>query len=103
MIKIDILYFEGCPNSAPTRALVEQVLAEEGVAANVQMVEVNDPATAQARRFFGSPTVQVNGVDIEPARRTDTYYAVACRVYQTPEGSSGVPPIEMIRCALRSV
>jgi hypothetical protein len=102
MTKIDILYFEGCPNSAPTRALVEQVLAEEGLTADVRMVAINDLETAQARRFFGSPTVQVNSVDIEPARRADTNYAMACRVYPTPEGSSGIPPAEMICAALRS-
>jgi len=101
-MKIDVLYFEGCPNAEPTRALVERVLTEEGLTADVQMVEINDLETAQARRFLGSPTVHVNGVDIESARRADTNYAMACRIYETPEGAVGIPPADVLRAALCS-
>jgi hypothetical protein len=101
-MKIVLLYFEGCPNAEPTRALVERILAEEGLAAELQRIEINDLETARAWRFLGSPTVQVNGVDIEPARRTDANYALACRVYATQQGAVGVPPADRIRAALRS-
>jgi hypothetical protein len=99
---IDILYFEGCPNGEPARVLVERILSEERLIADVTMVEIDDMEAVQAHRFFGSPTIQVNGVDIEPARRADTHYAMACRIYEAPEGASGVPPADMIRAALRS-
>ncbi len=103
-MKVEILYFEGCPGAEPTRTLVERVLAEEGrTAARVEMVEINDPETARARRFLGSPTVQIEGVDIEPARRADTGYALACRTYQAAERRSGVPPAEIVRAAIRSI
>lgn len=98
---IKILHFEGCPNDKPTRDLVEHILAEEKLPAMVEMVPVETPEAAQAHRFLGSPSVQVDGVDIDPSRRGETEYALSCRTYNTPKGRSGVPPEEMIRAALR--
>lgn len=97
---IEILYFADCPGAEPSRALVLNMLEHEGLTATVEMVAINDPETARAGRFLGSPTVQVNGVDIEPARRADTSYALACRTYPAAQGRSGVPPAEMIRAAI---
>ncbi len=99
---IKVLTLEGCPNREPTRALVERVLAEEGITAYVRMVEISDLNTARACRFLGSPSLQVNGADIETARDDEANYAMACRIYRTPEGASGVPSEEMIRAALRA-
>jgi hypothetical protein len=38
-MKIEVLYFDGCPNHKPAVERVQQLLAEEGVSAEV--VEVN--------------------------------------------------------------
>ena len=51
-MKIEILYFEGCPGAEPTRALVERVLTEERGVAAVEMIEINDPEMARARQFL---------------------------------------------------
>lgn len=100
-MEIRILHFDGCPNDTPTRELVEQILADVKLPATVRMVSVETPEAAQEYRFLGSPTVQVDGVDIEPSRRQDTNYALSCRIYHTPEGKQGVPPEGMVRSALR--
>ena len=101
-MKIDVLTFEGCPTGEATLALVARAVADEGVSAVVNRVEVNDEETARALRFLGSPSVQVNGRDIEKTRRADPNYGLTCRIYQTPDGASGMPPAEMVRAALRS-
>lgn len=101
-MEIKILYFDGCPNDQPTRALIEQVLTEEGLRGTVEMVPVETPEAAEEHRFLGSPTILVNGVDMEPSRRSETNYALSCRTYSTPEGRSGVPPLEIIRAAIRT-
>ncbi len=101
-MEIKILHFEGCPNDTPTRELVEQALVKANLPAIVRMVPIETPEAAQEHRFLGSPTVQVDGVDIEPARRDDTNYALSCRMYTTPEGKQGVPPEEMVLSGLRS-
>ena len=65
-MKIEVLYFENCPNHVPTLERIHQVLREEGCDAEVREVLVPDVETARNVRFLGSPTVRVNGIDIEP-------------------------------------
>jgi hypothetical protein len=94
---IEVLYLEGCPNYPPTLTLVRDVAAELGINACVVPVEVKDSADAERCLFLGSPTVRVNGVDIEPSARNRTDYGWGCRRY----GDAGVPPREMIAAAIR--
>ena len=58
--------FEGCPNYLGARELVERVAADLGIEAEVRLVEVQTPADAQRLRFLGSPTIRLNGRDVEP-------------------------------------
>lgn len=60
-MQIDVLYFEGCPNHEPTTALVRDVVKSLGLDATVRQVEVRDADEAKRLRFFGSPTIHVNG------------------------------------------
>ena len=96
---IDILYFEGCPNHMPTVARVKQIAADMGLAVPVREVQITTPEEAEQWRFLGSPTVLVNGVDIDPKARVQASFGLSCRVYA---GGSGLPPDEMIQAALQS-
>jgi len=98
-MQVDILYFEGCPNHAPTVARVKQIAADMGLTIPVTEVQITTPEEAQQRRFLGSPTVLVNGVDIDPNARQKTSYGLSCRVYP---GMAGLPPDDMIQAALQS-
>jgi hypothetical protein len=62
---IEILYTEGCANAGPTGSLVEEVAGDLVPGAQVQRVLVRDPPHARELRFPGSPTVRVDGADIE--------------------------------------
>jgi hypothetical protein len=84
-MKISILYFEGCPNHPPVVGMVRRLLLEHHLEASIEAVEVA-PGDEARLRFLGSPTVQVDGVDIEPAARERTDYAMSCRVYHSPDG-----------------
>lgn len=97
---IEILGFEGCPNVPATLALVENILASEPVSVEIRQVEVDSQDAAEAHRFLGSPSVKVNGLDVEPSRQADERYAYSCRVYRTEAGASGVPPEPYIRDAI---
>lgn len=88
---VEVLTFEGCPHGAPAVALAERVVAESGVAATVRRVDVPDAETAAAQRFLGSPTIRVNGRDIEPGIGERDEYVLSCRVYPTEEGLKGEP------------
>jgi hypothetical protein len=95
-MRIEVLYFEGCPNYLPAVDRLRAVLGEEGLPADVAAVEVKDESAAIALRFFGSPTIRVNGLDIEAESRDVQETGFACRRY-----SGGLPSEDMIRAALK--
>lgn len=68
-ITVRVLYTTGCANTAPTIALIEAVVAELKIGMELSKVVINTPEQAGAESFYGSPTVQVNGRDIEVAVR----------------------------------
>jgi hypothetical protein len=98
--QVVILYFEGCPNHEPARALVERVASELRVEPAIQLVEVADAASAAELRFLGSPTVRVEGCDVEPGADERDEFVMACRVYRTERGLAGQPEEAWIRDAL---
>ncbi len=96
-MKVEVLYFKGCPHHEPTVELTKQVVSELGLGVSVEEVEVTNGDEANRLRFLGSPSVHVNGVDIEPEARARTAYAMGCRMY----GQSGVPPRELLEATLK--
>ena len=94
---IEVLYFEGCPNLGRTLELARSVAEELGVDADVLEVEVRDQEEAERLGFLGSPSVRVNGMDIEPGADARTEFAVSCRVY----GNFGVPPKKFLVAAVK--
>jgi hypothetical protein len=98
-MRVAVLYFDGCPNHAPTVERVKQIVAGLGVQERVEEIEVTSLDQAQQLRFLGSPTVRVDGVDIDPSARQRTNYGLSCRVYS---GVFGLPPDDLIMAALQS-
>ena len=98
---VELLWFDGCPNHGAARALLAEVIAE--VAPGTPVVEINasDPAVAQTHRFPGSPTIRVDGRDIDPDFRDPGDYTPRCRLFRTTEGMRGVPPRAWIEEAMR--
>jgi hypothetical protein len=96
MITVEVLFFDGCPNHEATVELARDVLSDLSVHAELREVAVENPEEAEALRFLGSPSVRVNGCDIEPGAEVRTGFALSCRVY----GASGVPQREWMVAAL---
>jgi hypothetical protein len=82
----------------PAAARVRAVLRQEGVSAEVLEIEVKDESTAKALAFPGSPTIRINGLDIESAVRGSVDIGCTCRRYR-----GGLPSEEMIRAAVWEV
>ena len=97
---IELLWFDGCPNHERALALLEEVLRARGVDEPVSSIHVVDADMAESMRFPGSPTIRIDGVDIEPGFDDPGDYALRCRVYLTREGLSGVPERVWIESAL---
>ena len=97
--RVEILYFEGCPNQEPARALVERLASNLGIEPQIELLEVADP-DAVALRFLGSPTVRVDGVDVEPGGEERRDFALSCRIYRSERGVAGQPDERWVREAL---
>jgi hypothetical protein len=100
-MKVEILYFEGCPNHVSAMEMVQQVLTRERIEAQIVSLDVPDVETAKKLRFLGSPSIRVNGVDIEPGRQDDPPF-FGCRTYNVQGKTVGVPPEEWISEAVRA-
>ncbi|MGH3031190.1 MAG: DF family (seleno)protein [Gaiellaceae bacterium] len=98
--RVEILYVEGCPNHDRTQALVERVAAELRIEPEIELIEVRDADAALQLRFPGSPTVRVNGRDVEPGGNERRDFVFACRVYRRERGFAGHPDEAWIRAAL---
>jgi hypothetical protein len=98
--RVEIPYFEGCPNHEPALALVERLASELRVEPEIEPVEVADPDGAVALRFLGSPTVRVDGVDVEPGAEERRDFAFSCRIYRREGGAAEQPQESWVREAL---
>jgi hypothetical protein len=100
-VKVELLYFDGCPNwmaaDEPLRAAL-QVVGEDTV--QVERVLVTTSEEAEQRHFVGSPTVLIDGKD--PFADRALPVGLSCRLYRTPTGSSEAPTLEQLIEALRS-
>jgi hypothetical protein len=101
-MKVEVLYFDGCPTYRSAEKTLRDVLADKGMEADVELVAVNSSEEAQRLRFPGSPTIRVDGRDLFPAPERE-HWRLGCRVYTTPEGLRGSPTAEMIKDALMKI
>jgi hypothetical protein len=99
--RVEFLFWADCPSHPRAWELLQEVLAEEGLEAAVERIEVVTDEEAERWRFPGSPTLRVDGVDVDPAGASQMGTALTCRVYVLENGRfSPVPSREMIRQAL---
>lgn len=89
-MQIDLVYFEGCPHADAARQRLREVLASLGSTARWTEWDSEDAATPPRLRGYSSPTVLVNGIDVE--RKSPTSGA-GCAV-------GGGPSVEALRAAL---
>jgi hypothetical protein len=97
---VQFLWFDDCPNHQATRALLQDVLSTAGLDLNIEDIDASDPEAADALRFPGSPTIRIDGRDIEPGFVDPQDYAPRCRVYSTSNGLRGVPERAWIEVAI---
>ena len=101
-MRMEILYFDGCPTYGAAVKTLRKVLADEGVQAEVELVAVNTDKAARSLRFPGSPTIRVDGRDLFPTPEREDW-GLGCRIYATPQGLKGSPTAEMFEEALTKI
>jgi hypothetical protein len=99
-VRIDFLFWRDCPSHPEARELLRDVLQERGVDAEIVEREVLTQDEAEELAFPGSPTIRVDGRDVDPAG-AGSRPALTCRIYHLPDGRvSPVPSREQLEEAL---
>lgn len=98
-MKIELLYFDGCPHWVETRQLLSRALRDASLPDDVDLVEIDTAEKAGLHHFMGSPSIRINGVDIEPGAPDDGFN-IECRLYWINGKPAGVPAREWIEAAL---
>ena len=99
-MRIELLFWEGCPSHPEAEALLRDVLAGSGVDAELEIREVTTQDEAEAERFPGSPTIRIDGRDVDPDG-AGARPSLTCRIYRLPDGRvSPVPSREQLEEAL---
>jgi len=99
-VRIEILAREDCPSRGMAIVVVERVIAETGVPVELEVIDVTSDDEAEEHCFLGSPTVRVEGLDVEPGSNGSKDYTLGDRVYRGPRGLMGWPDPRWVRDAL---
>jgi len=98
---VELFYWDGCPSHPEALELLHAVMAERGLVATVELREVRTDEEAVALAFPGSPTIRVDGRDIDEEGASGTP-SLTCRIYHLPDGRvSPIPSRQQLEEALR--
>lgn len=97
---IEILSRDDCEGRGMAVAVVQRILDETGIDAHLEVVDMSDDNEAEERRVLGSPTIRVEGRDVEPGANKRTDFTVGDRVYRVERGLQGWPDERWIREAV---
>jgi hypothetical protein len=98
--RVELLWFSDCPNHPVARRMLADAIERVAPRTAIEEVDASDPAVSAARRFPGSPTIRVDGVDIDPGFADPGDYTPRRRLYWTAAGLRGVPDPAWIEEAL---
>lgn len=100
MPRVEFLWWSGCPSHERALAELLEVLRAAGIDPDaVETRQVETDAAARAEAFIGSPTVRIEGRDLQPD--ADERFGLTCRVYRLRDGRfSPTPDPADIRAAL---
>jgi hypothetical protein len=102
-MRVELLWWEGCPSTPEALEELKQVLREEGHDPDsVRVIAVESDEQAERERFPGSPTIRIDGEDAVPPPDGDPV-GLTCRVYRLRDGRpSPTPDPEDLRAAVRA-
>jgi hypothetical protein len=100
--RVELLFWDGCPSHPQALAELRAAMAESGLDPDTVLVrEVDTDQRAERERFVGSPTIRIDGEDVDPSG--DEPVGLTCRVYRLRDGRfSPTPDPATVRDALRN-
>src|SRR3954447_1145077 len=86
LVKLEVLYFDGCPSHEALMPRLRMLMAQAGVDAPIELKRVESVEAAEREQFLGSPTLRVNGQDVDPAAGQRADFGLKCRLYPSADG-----------------
>lgn len=97
---IELLYIDGCPGAQQLLLRLRELLDPAAADATIELRLIKTDRDAQRERFLGSPTLRIEGHDIDPDAHAREDYGIKCRLYATPTGPANTPPDTWVRAAI---
>jgi hypothetical protein len=94
---VELLWWEGCPSWERALEMLREEMRAVGLdPATVEVREVRTEQDAAEQEFVGSPTIRVNGEDLQPVPEAPA--GLTCRIYRLRDGRiSPLPDREELR------
>lgn len=99
-MRVEVLYFDGCPGHEALMPRLRQLMKDAQVDVTVELKHVSSIEDAERERFLGSPTVRIDGRDVDPGAAHRDDFGLKCRLYATDRGVRGEIPDELITAGL---
>jgi hypothetical protein len=96
---VEVLFREGCPHLPLAIARVREAAVGHETEIELRLIRVQSSDEALTRRFLGSPTVRVNGDDVEQGVHS-VMYGLFGRGYWVADDVDRAPPTHWVRCAI---
>lgn len=95
-MKIEFLYFDGCPNHETALSNLKEAVSEAGLKDEIEIINIEKPEDVTIHRFLGSPSIRINNKDLEITEDDSTEYSMNCRRYKNGDVIEGFPSKELI-------
>jgi protein-disulfide isomerase len=99
-MRIELLYFDSCPSYKVVLANIKAALKEKKLQAELKLINVESEEKAEKVGFQGSPSVRINGKDLEGR---DEGFSFSCRIYNVNGKPTVAPSKEAIIAKLESM
>jgi hypothetical protein len=100
--RVELLYFDGCPNHDALLPRLRRLVEKSDAELDLETRRIDTEDEARQTHFLGSPTVRIDGRDIEPGAEARDDYGLKCRLYRTEAGVIALPPDELLVAALKA-
>jgi hypothetical protein len=101
-MKIEVLYFSGCPNHERWLPRLRELLDAAGVHDPVRLIAVETDEAARRQRFLGSPSLRIDDRDVEPGADERRDFGLKCRLFADGDALVGAPPDAWVVAALQA-
>ncbi len=95
-MKIEFLYSKSTGRTPEAEEALKMAIESTDPTIEVAYTEVNDSEDARTKKFLGSPSIRVDGIDVEYGEREPDEYQSGTRYYNTPQGWKPYPHARLI-------